>query len=120
MYLTLFVIVAILVFIYIQIRPHLSFLITMIEFIRKVGTMSLDTTKKVAETVVDETAIGSKLIVNAASKPTPEESRPSKPAKGYCYVGEWKGVRSCVKVDNTPCKTQVYSTMQQCVNPTLR
>jgi len=113
MYLTLFVITAILIFIYIQIRPHLSFLITLIEFIRKVGTMSLDTTKK----VVDETAIGSKLIVNKAMKPVPDDSRPT---KGYCYIGEWKGVRSCVKVDNTPCKTQVYSTMQQCVNPTLR
>jgi hypothetical protein len=89
----------------------------MIEFIRKVADMSLDTTKKVAETVVDETAIGSKLIVNKISNPVPEESRPS---KGYCYIGEWKGVRSCVKVDNTPCKTQVYSTMQQCVNPKLR
>jgi hypothetical protein len=40
---------------------------------------------------------------------------------GYCYVGEWKGIRSCVKVDKTtPCKTQKYSTEELCVNPTLR
>ena len=40
---------------------------------------------------------------------------------GYCYVGEWKGIRSCVKVDKTtPCKTNVYSTEELCVNPTLR
>lgn len=117
MYLTLFVIIAILVFIYIQIRPHLSFLLTMIEFLRNIADLSLDTTKKVADTVVDETAIGSKIVVNAVADPVPEDSRP---AKGYCYVGEWKGVRSCVKVDNTPCETQVYSTMKQCVNPTLR
>jgi hypothetical protein len=116
MWLKLLVITAILLFIYLQIRPHLSFLLTLIEFIRKVTNLSLTTTKNVAETVVDKTAIGSKLIVNKIVKPIPEESRP---AKGYCYVGEWKGVRSCVKVDKT-CATQVYSTMEQCVNPTLR
>ena len=117
MYLTLFVIAAILLFLYIQIRPHLTMLLTVIEFMRKVTDATLDTASDAAETVVDQTAVGSKLVVNAVADPVPEESRPS---KGYCYVGTWKGVRSCVKVDNTPCKTDVYSTMQQCVNPTLR
>ena len=116
MYLTLFVIAAILLFLYFQIRPHLSFIITMIEFMRKVADASLDTASDAAETVVDQTAVGSKLVVNAVADPVPDES----PSKGYCYVGTWKGVRSCVKVDNTPCKTDVYSTMRQCVNPTLR
>lgn len=83
---------------------------------RKVADASLDTASDAAETVVDQTAIGSKLVVNAVAEPEPEESRP---AKGYCYVGTWKGVRSCVKVDHS-CKTDVYSTMKQCVNPTLR
>ena len=117
MWLKWLVIIAVLVFLYLKIRPYLSFLITIIEFIRNAMNLSLTMTKNVTETVVDETAIGSKLIVNKIVKPVPEESRPS---KGYCYVGEWKGVRSCVKVDQTPCSTQVYSTMQQCVNPTLR
>jgi hypothetical protein len=115
MYLKLFIIAAILIFLYLQIRPHLSFLLTLIEFIRNIINLSLTTTKNVAETVVDETAIGSKLIVNKVADPIPEGK-----SSGYCYIGEWKGVRSCLKVDNTPCKTQVYSTMQQCVNPTLR
>jgi hypothetical protein len=115
--LTFFILVAILIFLYFQIRPHLSFLLTLIEFIRNVINLSLTTTKNVAETVVDETAIGSKLIVNQVADPLPDEG---KSANGFCYIGEWKGVRSCAKVDNTPCKTQVYSTMQQCVNPTLR
>jgi len=117
MWLKLLVLFAVLVFLYINVRPHLSFIITMIEFIRTIINLSLTTTKNVAETVVDKTAIGSKLVVNKITKPIPEESRPS---KGYCYVGEWKGVRSCVKVDNTPCSTKVYSTMAQCVSPTLR
>jgi hypothetical protein len=57
--------------------------------------------------------------------PDPDESTSSIQSSsldsGYCYVGEWKGVRSCVKVDKTtPCKTQLYSTQELCVNPTLR
>ena len=117
MYFTLFIIAAILLFLYIQLRPHLTMLLTVIEFMRKVADATVDTASDTAETVVDQTAVGSKLVVNAVADPAPEESRPS---KGYCYVGTWKDVRSCVKVDNTPCKTDVYSTMQQCVNPTLR
>ena len=116
MYLTLFIVAAILLFLYFQIRPHLTLILTIIEFMRKVADASLDTASDAAETVVDQTAIGSKLVVNAVAEPKPEESRPS---KGYCYVGTWKGVRSCVKVDHS-CKTDVYSTMKQCVNPTLR
>ena len=116
MYLTLFIVAAILLFLYFQIRPHLTLILTIIEFMRKVADASLDTASDAAETVVDQTAIGSKLVVNAVADPEPEESRPT---KGYCYVGTWKGVRSCVKVDHS-CKTDVYSTMKQCVNPTLR
>lgn len=116
MYLTLFIVAAILLFLYFQIRPHLTLILTIIEFMRKVADASLDTASNAAETVVDQTAVGSKLVVNAVADPEPEESRPT---KGYCYVGTWKGVRSCVKVDHS-CKTDVYSTMKQCVNPTLR
>jgi hypothetical protein len=116
MYLTLFIVAAILLFLYFQIRPHLTLILTIIEFMRKVADASLDTASDAAETVVDQTAVGSKLVVNAVAEPEPEESRPT---KGYCYVGTWKGVRSCVKVDHS-CKTDVYSTMKQCVNPTLR
>ena len=117
MYLTLFILAAILLFLYFQIRPHLTLILTIIEFMRKVADATVDTASDTVETVVDQTAVGSKLVVNAVADPEPEESRPS---KGYCYVGTWKDVRSCVKVDNTPCKTEVYSTMKQCVNPTLR
>ena len=56
--------------------------------------------------------------------PTPDDSTSiiqGLGTSGYCYVGEWKGIRSCVKVDKTtPCKTQKYSTEELCVNPTLR
>ncbi len=116
MYLQLFLILAVAIFIYINVRPYLSMIVLMIELIRNLLVNSLTFTKNVSEQVVDDTSIGAKLVVNKIKNPMPEESRPS---KGYCYVGEWKGVRSCVKV-NSQCSTPVYSTMQQCVNPQLR
>jgi len=117
MYLKLFLILAVVIFIYVNVRPHLSMILFVIELIRTLFVNSLTFTKNVSEQVVDDTSIGAKLVVNKIKSPMPEESRPS---KGYCYVGEWKGVRSCSKVNNSPCSTQVYSTMQQCVNPQLR
>jgi hypothetical protein len=111
------VIVVVVIFIYIKVKPYIYHLLDTIETIRSLINMVLSFSENVTKTAVDETAIGSKLIVNKLSKPIPEPSE-SKP--GYCFVGEWKGIRSCVKVDNTPCSTQIYSTKQQCVNPTLR
>jgi len=61
-----------------------------------------------------EATIGPKLEVNK------EEVPPPKPETEYCYVGEWKGVRNCVRVDSSQCSSQSYSTESQCVNPTLR
>ena len=54
--------------------------------------------------------------------PKPDDSSSSiQGSAGYCYVGEWKGIRSCVKVDkSTPCNSQLYTTEELCVNPTLR
>ena len=100
------------VFIYIKVKPYLYHFIDFIEIIRKIFNKGLST----AETVVDQTSIGSKLIVNKIAKPYVHETH----KKGYCYLGEWEGVRSCTKLDNTPCPTQIYSTYQQCVNPELR
>ena len=41
---------------------------------------------------------------------------------GYCYIGEDRGFRSCVKVEaGDKCMSgQVFSTQDICVNPTLR
>lgn len=54
--------------------------------------------------------------------PQPDDSSSSiQGSAGYCYIGEWKGVRSCVKVDkNTPCNSKLFTTEELCVNPTLR
>lgn len=100
------------VFLYLQLKPYFYHLVDLIETIRKVFQKGLST----AETVVDQTSIGTKLIVNTAAKPYVHKKKET----GYCYLGEWEGVRTCTKVDNTPCPTKVYSTYQQCVNPELR
>ena len=53
--------------------------------------------------------------------PQPDDSSSSiQGSAGYCYVGEWKGVRSCVKVDKNTCNSKLYTTEELCVNPTLR
>jgi hypothetical protein len=82
--------------------------------------LTLAFTENVSKKAVDQTSVGAKLVVNKLSKPLPEPDESINQSKGYCFVGEWKGVRSCVKVDKTPCATQLYSTEQQCVNPALR
>jgi hypothetical protein len=116
------VVVIILIFIYLKVRPYIYHLLDVIETIRKLLNMILSFSENVTSKAVDETSVGAKLVVNKLSKPAPkpDDSVNQSNAKGYCFVGEWKGVRSCARVDKTPCATQVYSTEQQCVNPELR
>lgn len=41
---------------------------------------------------------------------------------GFCYIGEERGVRSCIRVgENDTCMSQdIYPSMDVCVNPSLR
>jgi len=111
MWIELLLLVCVGVFLYIKVKPYLHHLVDLIEVIRKIFNKGIST----AETVVDQTSIGSKLIVNQAAKPYVHKSE----EKGYCYLGEWDGVRTCTTSDKE-CPTKVYSTYQQCVNPELR
>lgn len=45
-----------------------------------------------------------------------------KTGSGYCYVGEDRGIRSCVKVDKThKCMSgDIFPTREICINPNLR
>ena len=119
-YVKLFLVVAVLGFIYMQLRPYIYHVIDMIETLRKLINILIEFSSNVAETAVDQTATGSKLVVNKVAKPGPIPDV-SRNKSGFCYVGEYKGIRSCVKVDKSDsCSTQVYSTQSQCVNPELR
>ena len=114
--------------IYYFISPYFSKIVEFIELGRSMLDMLITFSSALSKNVVDETSIGSKTVVNKLSRkpkrvkaPVPDESSSSIQGPGYCYVGEWKGVRSCLKVDkDTPCETQVYSTEELCVNPKLR
>jgi|UniRef100_A0A6C0B8S8 hypothetical protein len=114
--------------VYYFVSPYFSIIVDFIEFARNTIDLLITFSSSLSKNIVDETSIGSKTVVNKLSRkpkprvktPAPDESS-STIQGGYCYVGEWKGVRSCVKVDKkTPCETQVYSTEELCVNPTLR
>lgn len=114
--------------VYYFISPYFHYIVEGIEFIRNMLDLLISFSSALSKNVVDETSIGSKTVVNKLSRkpkpvktPVPDDSSSNIQGAGYCYVGEWKGVRSCVKVDKkTPCETQVYSTEELCVNPTLR
>jgi hypothetical protein len=43
-------------------------------------------------------------------------------AGGFCNVGSWKGIRSCIKVgDSTKCMSgDIFPTKEICINPSLR
>jgi hypothetical protein len=113
--------------VYYFVSPYFSIILDFIDFVRNSLNLIISLSSSLSKNVVNETSIGSKTVVNKLSRkpkpvktPVPDESS-STIQGGYCYVGEWKGVRSCVKVDKkTPCETQVYSTEELCVNPTLR
>jgi len=115
--------------IYYFVSPYFSKIVEFIEFGRSMIDMLISFSSALSKNVVDETSIGSKTVVNKLSRkpkkrvkePVPDESSSSIQGPGYCYIGEWKGVRSCLKVDkDTPCESQVYSTEELCVNPKLR
>ena len=49
--------------------------------------------------------------------PEPDDTTSSVQSKsGYCYVGEWKGVRSCVKVSGECKSGKVFSTESACTS----
>jgi hypothetical protein len=114
--------------VYYFVSPYFTKLVEFIEFARSMLDMAISFSSAVSKSVVDETSVGSKTVVNKLTRkkrpvksPVPDESSSSIQKSGYCYIGEWKGVRSCLKVDkDTPCDSQVYSTEELCVNPKLR
>ena len=50
-----------------------------------------------------------------------QQSKPAKEA-GFCYIGEDRGFRSCIKVtDKDVCMSgDIFPSQEICVNPSLR
>ena len=116
-------------------------------FLSNIGLLTLDTTKTVAlaadkgvkatsDTIknvvtgtIDETTSLGRSIQNkkkyhrpkADSALTMIQSSQSKRKSGYCYIGEDRGFRSCIKVDDSPCLSgMIYPTKEHCIHPHLR
>jgi hypothetical protein len=117
---------------YYWLSPYFYMVMEYIDMIRSLLDLMISFTSNVGENVVDETAKGAETVVKTVSKPPKEKKAPapddssssvqttSASSGQYCYVGEWKGIRSCVKVGKSSCKGQTYSTEELCVNPNLR
>lgn len=54
--------------------------------------------------------------------PAPEPDEPESAIQsGHCYVGTWKGVRSCVQVNSNECQSKkMFPTHEVCLDPKLR
>ena len=112
-YIKWIIILTILIYLYFAVRPYF---VKLIELIRTFLNKSIDVTGDIGKNIVDEAAVGSKLVVNKISKPS-AKANDSDIKKGYCYIGEEEGVRHCIRVDKSSCSSQLYSTESQCVNP---
>jgi hypothetical protein len=99
--------------------------------INTVANSGINLAASMSSGVVDNTTQGSKVVVNKLSgksskaKPKPvvvpdDSSSSVQESKKFCYVGEWKGVRSCVKVDGECKSNQRFDSEELCVNPQLR
>jgi uncharacterized MAPEG superfamily protein len=62
-------------------------------------------------------------VAPPAKKPSPPpkvKAEPTPNDTGFCYVGEWQGVRSCVPLKGGTCAGDLYPTAAECSNPNLR
>tara|TARA_B100000902_G_scaffold354671_1_gene367009 strand:+ start:1564 stop:2163 length:600 start_codon:yes stop_codon:yes gene_type:complete len=73
----------------------------------------------------DTTQISDPLLVEEDPEPDTTDSiiqTTPKTGTGYCYVGEDRGIRSCVKINkNHKCMSgDIFPTRDLCINPNLR
>lgn len=78
--------------------------------------------KSLNPTSNDDTINKSKKKKKDPPKPAPPSKKSSK--SGYCYIGEDRGFRSCIKVGdesmNDCLSEMIYPTKELCINPRLR
>ena len=80
--------------------------------------------KRLSKSIQD---INKPIDTNTVNYPTPDESNSyvqqgTTGKKGYCYVGNWNGYRSCVKVNdaNRCLSGEMFDSEAICRNPELR
>jgi hypothetical protein len=117
---------------YYWLSPYFYMLVDYIDTMRSMLDLVLSFSSNVGESE-DENSESEKKVAQSVSKPPKEkkapapddssstvQSSPTSSNSQYCYVGEWKGIRSCAKVGKSACKGETYSTEELCVNPNLR
>ena len=75
-----------------------------------------------------QTALNNAVKKQKASIPEPDDAgsvtqqSKSPPKSGYCYIGEDRGIRSCIKVgEGDKCMSgDIFPSKQICINPSLR
>jgi len=78
------------------------------------------------DNVTTNKALASSVLKNKhINIPTPDESSSSTQTmhkSGYCYIGEDRGVRSCLQVNesDTCMSGNIFPTQDICINPSLR
>lgn len=118
------------------VRPYIALFSNITNMAKSFMDKSIGVVADTSTSVVDETTKGTDKIVQKVSgtkkpkkqvetAPEPDESVSSVQGgsrSGFCLAGEWKGVRSCVKVSNNKeCVSgQLFDSEMKCVNPSLR
>lgn len=117
------------VFLFMKIQPYLSFLTVLIDYVRSILNGGVNLAADTSKNLVDQTADGSNIVVEKVSgkkkkksaDPEPDDATSTVQSKGaYCYVGEWKGVRSCVRVNGKCESGKTFESESKCANPELR
>ena len=119
--------VAVCLVIFWQFRPYFSYVNDMINMVKTILESGIGVASATSNEIVESTAKGSTVVVDKIAgkkkpKNTPEPDDSNSSVQGgssgsYCLAGEWKGVRSCVRVNNQKdCKSgKLFDTKDQCV-----
>lgn len=111
-------------------RPYFTYIQVVVEMVRSILLSTIDLASDTSTNVVDGTTKGSEVVIKKISgkkkeDPAPDESNSTTQKKntsgGYCYLGEWKGLRSCARVGAEDCTSgEMFGSKELCMNPELR
>lgn len=136
---TIILIVLVLGFAAFKLRPYFAYLSSLINTIRILFDSTVTLAADTSTGIVDNAAAGTDVIIDKVSgtshkhtqptqsnksnppkqqtKPSPEPDDTSSSVQsksGYCYVGDWKGVKSCVRVNGGCASGKVFKTEEEC------
>ena len=127
-------VIIVLIMLFWIVRPYLNQFSAVVDLLKSFSGSSvktLETTTKAEDVAIEESATKvDQDMKKILPKKTLQEPKPDDAASslqggaktGFCLAGEWKGVRSCVKVENGKnCASgQLFPTEELCVNPAKR